>query len=47
MRVIVTRAPGQAEPLASRITELGHEVVLCPLIRIDRIGGGLVTITQS
>ena len=42
MRVVVTRAPGQAEPLASHIAELGHEVVLCPLIRIDRIGGGRV-----
>lgn len=39
MRVVVTRAPGQAEPLASRLVELGHEVVLCPLIRIDPIGG--------
>ena len=45
MRVVVTRAPGQAEPLASRITELGHEVVLCPLIRIDRIGGGPVELS--
>ena len=38
MRVIVTRAAAQAEPLASRLRALGHEVVLCPLIRIDRIG---------
>lgn len=38
MRVIVTRAAGQAEPLASRLRALGHDVVLCPLIRIDRIG---------
>jgi uroporphyrinogen III methyltransferase / synthase len=45
MRVVVTRAPGQAEPLASRIVELGHEVVLCPLIRIDRIGGGPVELS--
>ena len=45
MRVVVTRAPGQAEPLASRIAELGHEVVLCPLIRIDRIGGGPVELS--
>jgi len=45
VRVVVTRAPGQAEPLASRIAELGHEVVLCPLIRIDRIGGGPVELS--
>jgi uroporphyrinogen-III synthase len=45
MRVVVTRAPGQAEPLSSRIVELGHEVVLCPLIRIDRIGGGPVELS--
>lgn len=38
MRVIVTRAADQAEPLVSRLLALGHEVVLCPLIRIDRIG---------
>jgi uroporphyrinogen-III synthase len=37
--------PGQAEPLASRIAGLGHEVVLCPLIRIDRIGGGPVELS--
>jgi uroporphyrinogen-III synthase len=36
--VIVTRAPEQAEPLASELRELGHEVVLCPLIRVDPIG---------
>jgi uroporphyrinogen III methyltransferase / synthase len=38
VRVIVTRPPGQAEPLASRIAGLGHEVVLCPLIRIEPLG---------
>jgi uroporphyrinogen-III synthase len=46
MKVVVTRAHGQAEPLASRIAELGHEVVLCPLIRIDRIGGGPVELSK-
>jgi uroporphyrinogen-III synthase len=45
MRVVVTRSPGQAEPLASRIAELGHEVVLCPLIRIDPIGGGPIELS--
>jgi uroporphyrinogen-III synthase len=46
MKVVVTRAPGQAEPLASRLAELGHEVVLCPLIRVDRIGGGPVELSE-
>lgn len=45
MRVIVTRAHEQAEPLASRLRALGHEVVLCPLIRIDRIGSEAVELS--
>ena len=38
MRVIVTRARGQAEPLAARLEELGHEVVRCPLIELEPVG---------
>ncbi len=38
MRVVVTRAEAQAEPLVSRLEVLGHEVVRCPLIRIEPIG---------
>jgi uroporphyrinogen-III synthase len=38
LRVIVTRAAGQIEPLARRIEELGHEVVRCPLIELDPAG---------
>src|SRR5205823_7452472 len=38
MRVVVTRAAEQAEPLARRLRELGHEVVFCPLIRIEPLG---------
>jgi uroporphyrinogen III methyltransferase / synthase len=38
MQVIVTRPAGQEEPLASRLRELGHEVVLCPLTRIEPLG---------
>jgi uroporphyrinogen-III synthase len=38
LRVIVTRAQGQIEPLARRIEELGHEVVRCPLIELEPIG---------
>ncbi len=44
MRVIVTRPRAQAEPLAERLRELGHEVVLCPLIEIEPLGGGPVEV---
>ena len=36
MRVIVTRPRDQAGPLVARLEELGHEVVECPLIEIER-----------
>jgi len=36
MRVIVTRPRAQAGPLVERLEELGHEVVECPLIEIER-----------
>ncbi len=38
LRVIVTRARGQIEPLARRIEALGLEVVRCPLIELEPIG---------
>lgn len=38
MRIVVTRAEGQAAPLAERLEALGHEVVLCPLIRVEPLG---------
>lgn len=38
LRVIVTRAREQLEPLASRIEALGHEVVRCPLIELEPVG---------
>ena len=38
LRVIVTRASEQLEPLASRIEGLGHEVVRCPLIELEPVG---------
>jgi len=38
LRVIVTRAVEQIEPLARRIEELGHEVVRCPLIDLEPTG---------
>jgi uroporphyrinogen III methyltransferase / synthase len=35
VKVIVTRPRDQAGPLVSRLEELGHEVVECPLIEIE------------
>lgn len=35
MRVIVTRPEGQEQGLISRLEELGHEVVHCPLVRVE------------
>lgn len=35
MRVIVTRPGDQAGPLSARLRALGHEVELCPLIRVE------------
>ena len=38
LRVIVTRAREQLEPLARRIEELGLDVERCPLIELEPIG---------
>ena len=35
MRLIVTRPAGQERELIARLEELGHDVVHCPLIRIE------------
>ena len=37
MKVIVTRPRDQAGPLVARVEALGHEVVECPLIEIERL----------
>jgi uroporphyrinogen-III synthase len=39
VRVVVTRPRAQAGPLVSRLEELGHEVVECPLIEIEPLPG--------
>jgi uroporphyrinogen III methyltransferase / synthase len=36
MKVIVTRPRDQAGPLVTRLERIGHEVVECPLIEIER-----------
>jgi len=38
MRIVVTRADADADPLAARLEALGHEVVRCPLIRTEPLG---------
>lgn len=38
MRVVVTRPEAQADELVHRLELLGHEVVRCPLIRIEPLG---------
>jgi uroporphyrinogen III methyltransferase/synthase len=43
VRVVVTRPADQAEPLASRLRDAGHEVAVCPLIRIEPLGGEIDT----
>src|SRR3954447_3384472 len=38
MRIVVPRAEDQADELVSRLEALGHDVVRCPLIRIEPLG---------
>lgn len=38
MRIVLTRPEGQNEELAARLRDLGHEVVVCPLIAIEPLG---------
>jgi uroporphyrinogen-III synthase len=45
LRVIVTRASEQLEPLARRIEALGHEVVRCPLIELEPTGPAEVDVS--
>jgi uroporphyrinogen-III synthase len=45
VRVIVTRAAGQEEPLAARLRGLGHAVELYPLIRIEPLGDAPVDVS--
>ena len=41
----MTRPEGQSRELAVRLEELGHEVVLCPLVRIEPLGDEPVDVT--
>jgi uroporphyrinogen-III synthase len=42
--VIVTRPAGQDGELAGRLEEAGHDVVRCPLLRIEPLGDGPVDV---
>jgi uroporphyrinogen-III synthase len=46
LRVIVTRAAENSEPLASRIEALGYEVVRCPLIAVEPVGPDAVDLDE-
>ena len=37
-RIVVTRVPARAAALVERLEELGHEVVVCPLVEIEPLG---------
>ena len=45
MRVVVTRAREAAGPLVERLEALGYDVELCPLIRIEPLGGPPVSLS--
>jgi uroporphyrinogen III methyltransferase/synthase len=38
VKVVVTRAEAQGESLVARLEALGHDVVRCPLIRVEPLG---------
>jgi uroporphyrinogen III methyltransferase / synthase len=45
MRIVVTRAAEQAAPLVARLQQLGHEVVLCPVIEIEPLAEDAIDVT--
>src|SRR5687767_12886451 len=46
MRIVVTRPRGQEQELARGLEELGHEVVVCPLVAVDPISDGPVDVSE-
>lgn len=38
MKVVVTRPRGQEQELAHGLEELGHEVIVCPLVELEPLG---------
>src|SRR5687767_11431664 len=45
MRIVVTRPRGQEQELARGLEELGHEVVVCPLVEVDPISDDSVDVS--
>jgi uroporphyrinogen III methyltransferase / synthase len=45
VKVVVTRPAVQADELAGRLEQLGHEVVRCPLIAVEPLGDGPVDVS--
>lgn len=45
MRIVVTRAKSQASELTERLEQLGHEVVMRPLIEIEPLGDEPIDVT--
>jgi uroporphyrinogen-III synthase len=45
MRIALTRPEGQNEELGARLRDLGHEVVVCPLIAIEPLGDEPIDLT--
>lgn len=45
MKILVTRAREGAGALSERLLALGYDVCVCPLIRIEPIGGPAVSVT--
>jgi uroporphyrinogen-III synthase len=46
MRIVVTRPEAQSRELAARLEALGHEVVLCPLVRIEPLEDEPIDVAQ-
>jgi uroporphyrinogen-III synthase len=46
MRIVVTRPPEQTAELADRIRELGHAVLIEPLVEIERLGPDTIDVAQ-
>lgn len=46
MKLIVTRPEGQERELVTRLETLGHEVVHCPLIRVEPLGDTPVGVAE-
>jgi len=46
VRVVVTRPRGQEQELASGLEQLGHEVVVCPLVEVEPLGDDAIDVSS-